>query len=76
MSFNDDNDLTDRYEELLGDTLEDMWEDNPDPPDSYGRPGPRTIMDNGNENGSVYAWSWNDGDDEIEYDGDLAWVIR
>lgn len=74
MTANDDNDLTDRYQEITGDTLEDQWDNNPDPPEQYGRPGPRTIMDDGEE--TAYAWSWNDTDDKIAYDGDLAWVVR
>jgi hypothetical protein len=45
----DDNDLTDRYEELSGSTLEEDWEDNPDPPESYGRPDIRSIMDAGED---------------------------
>lgn len=74
MSTDDDNDLTDRYEELSGDTLEDEWDETPDPPDQYGRPGPRTILDAGED--TVYAWSWNNADDKIAFDGDLAWVVR
>lgn len=74
MATEDDNDLTDRYDELTGDTLEDQWEENPDPPTRYGLPGPRTIMDEGEY--TTYAWSWNEEDDEIAFDGELASVIQ
>lgn len=70
----DDNDLEDSYDELTGATLEDDWDENPDPPEQYGRPGPRTIMDGGEA--ITHAWSWNDRDDEISFDGELAWVVR
>lgn len=75
MSTDDDNDLTERYDELTGETLEDQWENADGPPQEYGRPGPRTIMDAGSEE-QTYAWSWADKDDRIQFDGDLAWVVR
>lgn len=73
MSNNDD-DLAEQCPELNEGTLEDKWAESDGPPEQYGRPGPRTIMDGGND--ITHAWSWNSTDDEIAYDGELAWVVR
>jgi len=69
--MDDDNDLTDRYNEIVaaleGNTLEDSWEDNPDPPPTYGKPDPRTIIE---EVGRLmWAWHTENKGAEIQFDG-------
>ena len=68
----DDNDLTDRYEALTGDTLEDEWRKNPEPPPEYGQPDPRTIVE---ETANItWVWSSHELDSQILYRGDSVSV--
>lgn len=64
----DDYDLTDRYEALEGNTLEDEWEDSDGPPEYYGTPDPQTIIE---EVGQIW-WMWHtkNADSNIQFEGD------
>lgn len=70
----DDNDLTERYNALTGDTLEDEWEENPEPPPEYGQPDPRTIIEE--VSGIVWGWSSKDSDAQIVFRGDSVSVTE
>lgn len=70
----DDNDLTERFKELEGNTLEDDWEEDPDPPPEYGKPDPRTIVEMVGE----IAWVWNthNADANIQFEGETVDVAQ
>lgn len=65
----DDFDLTDRFKELTGDTLEDQWEENPDPPDGYANPSPKVVL--GTVGDTAWLWSTKNTEEEIKFEGEL-----
>jgi hypothetical protein len=54
--------------QIEGDTLQDEWEENPDPPEGYGRPDPQVIL----EDAEGYSWYWHTRnlDADLRYEGD------
>lgn len=70
--MDDDNDLTDRYEEICGElegkTLTDEWNENPDPPPSYGKPDGETIVETVGR--TVWVWHVSNTDAEIQFCGE------
>lgn len=72
--MSDDNDLTERFKQLEGRTLEDDWEDNPDPPPGYGAPDSRTVIEAVGE--IVWVWSTHNADANIQFEGKAVDVAR
>lgn len=67
MGKDDDNDLTERYNALTGDTLTDEWEKNPEPPPEYGQADPQTIVEKVGK--IMWGWSSEDSDAQIIFRG-------
>lgn len=72
MTTGDDNDLTDRYNAITGNTLEDDWKENPNPPPSYGKPDGQTIVET--VAGIVWVWHTHNSDAEIKFEGNSVSV--
>lgn len=63
----------DRHQPALeGETLEDEWEENPDPPPDYAKPSPHLIVEK--VAGSVWVWHSMNKGERIRFDGDAVRV--